>query len=364
MNFVLDENSSKPAYLQIYNELKQDIINGIFAFNSKLPSKRVMAEKFNVSTITIEHSYALLCEEGYVASRERQGFFVIFKSGDGFVHSSAFLEESTINENKSLKEKSIQFPLSVLSKTMRKVINEYGQNILLKAPNKGNLELRSAIKQYLAQNRGMNVNIEQIVIGSGAEYLYNQIVGVLGRNRIFALENPSYEKIQQIYLSFGVTCDLLPLKSNGIDSNSLQKTNASVLHVSPYRSYPTGITASASKRHEYINWSSIKDRFIVEDDFESEFSVSTKPEETIFSLSPYDNVIYLNTFSKTISPAIRAGYMVLPEKLLNDFDKKLGFYTCTVPVFEQIVLAKLISSGDFERHINRVRRIKRKSLLD
>ena len=140
------------------------------------------------------------------------------------------------------------------------------------------------------------------------------------------------------------------------------RTNASVLHTTPYRSFPTGITASASKRHEYVRWFGKKDRFIIEDDFESEFSVSTKAEETLFSLSEQDKVIYLNTFSKTISPSLRVGYMVLPEKLVGEFEERLGFYSCTVPTFEQLVIAELINSGDFERHINRVRRNKRKLL--
>ena len=139
-------------------------------------------------------------------------------------------------------------------------------------------------------------------------------------------------------------------------------TGASVLHTTPYRSYPTGVSASASKRHEYIRWASHKDRYIIEDDFESEFSVSTKPEDTLFSLSTGDNVIYLNTFSKTISPSLRVGYMVLPKKLAPEFENRLGFYSCTVPTFEQYVIARLIENGDFERHINKVRRNKRKEL--
>ena len=140
---------------------------------------------------------------------------------------------------------------------------------------------------------------------------------------------------------------MLPLSHDGIDSAALAKTKASVIHTTPYRSFPTGITASANKRHEYIRWASKKNRIIIEDDFESEFSVSSKPEDTLFSLSCDDNVIYMNTFSQTISPALRVGYMVLPKQLVDEFDKKLGFYSCTVPTFEQFVIAELINSGDF-----------------
>jgi GntR family transcriptional regulator/MocR family aminotransferase len=155
---------------------------------------------------------------------------------------------------------------------------------------------------------------------------------------------------------------LLPLSYDGIDSIALSNTKASVIHTTPYRSFPSGITSSANKRHEYISWSSKNGRIIIEDDFESEFSISSKPVDTLFSLSDYDNVIYMNTFSKTISPALRIGYMVLPKHLVEVFEKKLGFYSCTVPTFEQFVIAELINSGDFERHINRVRRCLRKNI--
>ena len=154
----------------------------------------------------------------------------------------------------------------------------------------------------------------------------------------------------------------MPLSSDGIDSQALQQSRADILHTTPYRSFPTGITASASKRHEYIRWSNAGARFIIESDYGSEFSVSSQPMEPLFVLASRDNVIYLNTFSRTISPSMRVGYMVLPRQLVAPFQQKLGFYSCTVPTFEQYVLTELINSGDFERHINRVRRSKRKEL--
>ena len=188
------------------------------------------------------------------------------------------------------------------------------------------------------------------------------IVELLGRNLTYAIESPSYKKIEQVYKATEIAYCSLPLTSSGIDSNALAKTDAHVLHTTPYRSYPSGVTATASKRHEYIRWAERDAHYIIEDDFESEFSVLTKPTETLFALSNNDNVIYLNTFSKTISPSLRIGYMVLPKHLLKVFDEKLGFYSCTVPTFMQHVLTELIDNGDFERHINRVRRRKRKEL--
>ena len=357
MKYKIDK-SIRPVYLQIYKQIKDDIINGNYPYNSKLPSKRLLADETETSTVTVEHAYALLCDEGYAESRERSGFFVIFRNSDGFALPSSL--EIYDLEPSYETHKGPDFPFSVLAKTMRNVISDLGEAILERSPSKGCPQLRLAIKSYLSKNRGICVDAEQIVIGSGAEYLYGLIIELLGRSKIYGIENPSYEKIEQVYRAHEVSYEALKLSGDGIDSKALAKTNASVLHTTPYRSYPTGVSASASKRHEYIRWSNTDERYIIEDDFESEFSVSTKPEDTLFSLSDKDNVIYLNTFSKTISPSLRVGYMVLPKKLVKDFDESLGFYSCTVPTFEQYVIARLIQNGDFERHVNRVRRNLRK----
>ncbi len=234
-------------------------------------------------------------------------------------------------------------------------MSEYGGKILEKSPNQGHPLLREAIRKYLLRSRGIKVGLGQIVIGAGAEYLYSLIVELMGRDRKFAIESPSYNKIEQVYSASNAGYEMLPLENDGISSSALWSSGASILHVTPYRSFPSGVSATASKRHEYINWAGKKNRFIVEDDFESEFSVSGKPEETLFVLARRSNVIYLNTFSKTISPALRVGYMVLPAGLAAHFEKKLGFYSCTVPSFIQLILAELLESGEFERHINRVR---------
>ena len=359
MKYVIDKNS-RPVYLQIYKQIRQDIIDGIYPYLSKLPSMRLLCDELGVSTVTIEHAYALLCDEGYVEARERSGFVVIFRESDGFAApAETHTKHSIVPQSYHTYP---EFPFSVLRKTMRKVLSDDADVLRERSPNAGCPELRKAIKNYLIRNRGMNVESSQIIVGSGAEYLYGLIITMLGRNHVYGIESPSYKKIEQIYSATDVEYEMLPLSHDGIDSLALAKTKASVIHTTPYRSFPTGITASANKRHEYIRWASKNGRIIIEDDFESEFSVSSKPEDTLFSLSNYDNVIYMNTFSKTISPALRVGYMVLPKCLVSEFDKKLGFYSCTVPTFEQFVLAELINSGDFERHINRVRRSLRKRL--
>lgn len=360
MQYTIEKGNSTPAYLQLYYQLRDDIIKGIYPPLSKLPSKRLLAQEVGISTITVAHAYELLCDEGYAEARERSGYVVIFRIADVFA-APAKNTAHHIFPQESHNETPTDFPFSVLSKAMRTVIGNMGEAILDRSPNIGTDELRNAIAQYLMRNRGIKADPGQIVIGSGSEYLYNRIVELLGREKVYAIESPSYKKIEQVYIASGVQIDKLKLGSDGIDSAALQKCNADILHISPYRSYPSGITASASKRHEYLQWAG-KNRWIIEDDFESEFSVSRKAEETLFAHTDRDNVIYMNSFSMTVSPSLRVGYMVLPKQLASQFREKLGFYSCTVPTYIQFVLAELIAGGDFERHINRVRRAKRREL--
>lgn len=365
MRYTIQKNDTAPAYLQLYRQVRDDIIKELYPHNSKLPSKRLIADETGISTVTVEHAYALLCEEGYIEARERSGYFIIFRRDDGFAAPSAPSHSRGIHPapvSYHHTDTSPEFPFSVLTKTMRGVMNDFGETILNRPPDAGCTELREAIRRYLLRSRGITADTEQIIIGSGSEYLYRLIVGLLGRECNYAIEAPSYKKIEQVYRACEANYEMLPLCHDGIESSALWASTADILHISPYRSFPSGVTASASKRHEYLRWAEKNGRYLIEDDFESEFSVSKKPEETLFSHSPGDNVIYMNTFSKTISPSFRTGYMVLPRHLLPVFEHKLGFYSCTVPTFIQLVLAELIANGDFERHINRVRRRKRREL--
>ena len=376
--YKLDPEIKQPAYLQLYHQLRDDITGGICPYGTRLPSKRFLAAETGTSVITVQHAYDLLADEGYIESRERSGFCVSYREHELFPAANAAanaaagrigtLEMPEIHEISDIplrgpvvSPEEEQFPFSVLARTARRVLSERGESLLQRSPNSGTIELREAIAQYLARSRRINVLPEQIVIGSGSEYLYNLIVQMLGRDRVFALEDPSYEKIRLVYEASGVQCRMIPMDREGVRLGALGRTEASVLHVTPFNSYPSGITATASRRAGYIRWAAGKDRFIIEDDFDSEFSMSTKAEDTLFSLEPLKSVIYMNTFTRTISPAVRVGYMVLPAELSTAMQEKISFYSCTVPVFTQHMLAELIRSGDFERHINRVRRRRRQA---
>ncbi len=345
------------AYLRIYKETREKIVNGSYRFGDKLPSKRTLAEQCECSVITVEHAYSILCDEGYIETRLRSGYFVVYKDSSLFPVSD--IRDIALPQV-THKSGGEDFPVSVFSKTIRRVLSEYGERLLIKSPNYGVRELRCAVSAYLARSRGINVKSSNIVIGAGAEYLYSLIVQILGRNKIYGLENPSYEKIRKVYAANGARCDMLEMGADGIKTCELERTRAEVLHITPFNSFPSGITASASKRHEYVRWAEKRGGIIVEDDFDSEFSRFAKTEDTIFSLEQSGHTIYMNTFSKTIAPSIRIGYMLLPDKIMERFSENAGFYSCTVPSLEQYVIAELINGGDFERHINKIRRMRKR----
>lgn len=351
----------RPAYLQLYEQLKHDILCGGYAYGDRLPSKRGLAAELGLSVVPITHAYALLCEEGYVEARERSGHFVCYRCEDFLLQASltdAFCELPNV----AAAPDDDALPYTVLAKAMRQVITERGEHLLEKSPNQGLWQLRQALARYLMRACGIDAHPRQIVIGSGAEYLYGLLVQLLGRTRAYALEAPCYEQIQRVYGANGVQCELLPLVDGGIASESLANCDAGVLHVTPFHSYPSGITASRAKRMEYIEWARQHHATIIEDNYNAELTVSEHNDTTLYALAEGVDVIYLNTFSHTISPALRVGYMVLPSALVADFEARLGFYSCTVPTFEQYLLTALLQNGDFERHINRLRHAKRLAL--
>ncbi len=353
---------NQPLYLRLYERLRGDITAGIYPFGAKLPSKRTLADRHGMSVITVEHTLSLLTDEGYIEPRQRSGYFVCYSENETFARPLAGGLPPRPHTRDRADEES--FPFSVLAGAMRKVISDYGETLLIKTPGAGAPELREAIARYLRRSRGMEAQAERIVIGAGAEYLYSLLVQILGRDKIWAIEDPSYEKIEAVYRGCGVAPRLLPLGRHGIASAALQECDADILHITPYRSFPSGVTASAGKRRQYLQWAARPGRTIIEDDFESEFTLSTKPEETLWAQTDRENVIYLNTFSKTIAPSIRVGYMALPEPLWETYEKNAGFYSCAAPAFEQYLIAGLLDSGDFERHINRVRRLERKKIRE
>ena len=374
ITYRMEERGKKKKADYLYGEIKKEILGGTIRSGEKLPSKRSLAEHLGISAVTVETAYGMLQDEGYISSRDRSGFYVNplrlpvkpeMESGErtetpgggklippGEEQSPRRIAAQTGETVAPVED----FPYTSLLRIVREVLNDYRDRLLLRPPNAGCMELRSAIAVHLNRYRGMQVRPEQVIVGSGSEYLYGLIAQLLGGETVFGLEEQSYEKIRLVYAAHGVSLELLPMDRYGISAAGLRDTLAGVLHVTPYHSYPTGITAPAVKRYEYISWAAERGAWLVEDDFESESSVPRKPLETLYSMDRNSSVIYLNTFTKSLAPSMRAGYMVLPERLLPRYREKLGFYSCTVPSLDQYVLAEYISRGYFEKRLNHIRR--------
>lgn len=350
LTYTLKKSPGIPLYEDLYRCIRRDILSGVLKPGEKLPSKRALAQNLEVGKITVETAYNQLLEEGYIRSQEKVGYFVEPVEGRSPEHSSRFSEGKPLSQPKQIPQ---HFPFSVWTRLQREVILDYGEQLLQPLPNRGIPELRTAIAEHLSQFRGMKVDPRCILIGAGADFLYNLMIQLLGREKIYAVEDPGYEKIRRIYAAGGVTTISAAMDEQGVLPDSLGE--ARVLHISPSHHFPTGIVTSLSRRMELLTWAEVRKGWIIEDDYDSEFRFDTCPKPAMQSLNP-ERVIYMNSFSKSLSPSIRISYMVLPGELMDRFQSSLGFYGCTVPSFEQYTLARFLSRGYFEKHINRMRK--------
>ncbi len=341
-------------YYLIYNETKKRILSGELVYGEKLVSKRVMADKSGVSLVTVERAYAMLEEEGYISARQRSGYFVCRIDVPTPSPQKACTTISHIPEEHIIPDRDFEY--SLWFKTLRRVISERGEELFVKAPSGGCAVLRNALSDYLYRYRGMTADPRNIIVGSGSEQLYEIAVKLLGRDKIYGIEDPSYSQIKAVYNGAGAGICPLRFGSEGIESEALMSSRFDVLHVTPFHSYPSGVTTSVSKRYEYLRWAEAHGSYIIEDDFDSEFFIPGHPLQTLYSLDRSGCVIYINTFSKSLSPSMRMGYMILPDVLLEKYEQQLGSFSCSVPVLDQYVLAEFINSGSFERHLNRARR--------
>ncbi|MCQ2454528.1 MAG: PLP-dependent aminotransferase family protein [Clostridia bacterium] len=341
-------------YYTLYKKIKNDIISGKYAAGQKLPSKRVLAEQTGVSVITVQHTYNMLIDEGYITSAEKRGYFVCDIEFEKRNNNIPYFKIKHLKE--PAEYSSQPFEYSTWFKTVRKVISENDSRLFLKSPNKGCEILRNAVCDYLLRYRGMKANPKNIIIGSGSEQLYETAAKLIGIDKIFGIESPCYKQIEYVYKTTNINVCKLKMGDDGIDERELSAKKFDVLHVTPFHSYPSGVTTSLSKKLKYIKWVTGGERFIIEDDFDSEFYIPKAPIETLYSMDTSNSVIYINTFSKSLSPAMRMGYMIIPDKLMGKYEKILGKLSCSVPVMDQYILAEFISSGSFERHLNRMRR--------
>lgn len=359
LTYDMSKRGTVPLYEYLYRCIRKDILEGVLRPGEKLPSRRSLARHLSLSAITVENAYEQLVAEGFLFTRERSGYFVSSLQLLPPARETTPLPTSLpvkqkwfldLGENRS---NPAHFPFTVWSRLMRRILSEGDSRLLGPLDPQGEQVLRGAIARHLYQFRGMNVSPQQIIVGAGTEYLYQLLVHLLGRGCTIAIENPGHGKIRRIYQANGIKCPPVSLDQQGMSIQELQQTGADAAHLSPSHHYPTGIVTTASRRYQLLHWAGDK-RYLIEDDYDSEFRFDRRLLPTLQSADTRGRVIYMNTFSKTLAPSIRIGYMVLPSRLLEQFHQRLGFYACPVSVFEQMTLALFLQDGYFEKHLNRM----------
>ncbi len=391
LSYSFSENNI-PMYEQLYNLIKRDIMSGVLAADTKLPSKRSFARQLSVSVITIENAYNQLMSEGFIYSLPKKGFYVskIFENVDRseYMNMSPLYKANTKNSTAIDKDFDINnayfadfssnatdpasFPFVTWSKLNRRILLDYQDYLMKNSPSNGIAELRNAIADYLKAFRGINVNPANIIIGAGTETMYSILIQLLGHDLIYATEDPGYDKIAKILTTNGVESARIPMDEYGIIINSLINKQVNIIHTTPSHHFPTGITMPVKRRYELLDWAGSKHlsvgkslskdeiRYIIEDDYDSEFRLAGRPVPSLFSIDNNEKIIYMNTFTKSLASTIRISYMVLPSHLMDIYNNRLSFYSCTVSTFEQLTLAHFISEGYYEKHINRMRNSSKK----
>ncbi|WBB33829.1 PLP-dependent aminotransferase family protein [Parvimonas micra] len=351
-------------YMQIYEYFKNEIINGTYKANTKLPSKRNLAKEYKISLNTVDNAYSKLLEEGFIYSKERQGFFVS-DVGELYVLDSKPIhitkEEENIEYDFSYSGVSEEFPYKIFKKISSNIFDN--KDILEKVDYQGYLPLRTQISEYLDKSRGFKADPSQIVISSGSEYLFQIIFKLISGK--FGIEDPGYSMLSNIMDTNDIKYEFIPVDENGMDLEKLKKSKSDFCVITPAHQFPTGVIMNMQRRVELLNMKKIK--YVIEDDYDSEFKYSKRPVPALKSIDVNDKVIYIGSFSKSISPSFRVSFMVLPFDLVEKYNKIFKFFICPVSIMVQKMLTTFIETGEFEKHLNRMRKIyskKRQLLID
>ncbi|MBR6740436.1 MAG: PLP-dependent aminotransferase family protein [Clostridia bacterium] len=346
---------------QLYSQLKDQIQRGDYAPLTKLPSKREMAARLGVSINTVTAAYARLEDEGYIEAKERSGFFV--KAIDELIHftadpikSKAEREEEFEADFSPYRVDREHFPYTIWRRLLRQSVEQTGEDMLLPPPPQGDASLKTAICAYLRQSRSIDCDPESVIVGGGTGSLLRMLCGILPKGTI-ATEEPVYRSAEAVFRAMGR--ETHPL----YDLSQLSDSEAAAIYLTPSHQFPLGYSLPVAERVALLNWAaSDSGRYIIEDDYDSEFRYSGRPLPPIKSLDRYDRVVYIGTFSKCIAPSLKISYAVLPGELLAAFSP---VYLSAVSRLEQQTLALFINGGYFERHLNRMRSVyaKKRALL-
>lgn len=364
MMIRLDMESKKHLYVQIYEYIKSEIRGGRLLCGEKLPSTRILAGNLQVSRSTVDLAYEQLVSEGYLEARPGSGYYVgQVEELYGFdvqaqktAHPKNQGEPYAVDFSTGAIDMEA-FPFGTWRKINKAVLSEDNGSLFLLGEPQGDLELRQTIAKYLHASRGANILPEQLIIGAGNEYLLMLLEKVLGRHRKIALEKPTYGKAYRCFQSFAYEISRIPMDKSGMNIEKLRESHAEIAYVMPSHQYPTGAVMPIGRRQELLKWAGeAEERFIIEDDHDSEFRYKGKPIPCLQSIDAQNKVIYLGTFSKAIAPAIRISFMALPMPLLQIYKEAFPFFSSTVSRIDQRMLQQFMEEGHFERHLNRMRK--------
>uniref|UniRef100_C6E901 Transcriptional regulator, GntR family n=1 Tax=Geobacter sp. (strain M21) TaxID=443144 RepID=C6E901_GEOSM len=369
--FILDHDSKLPLYTQLYDQMKASVLSGKLSSHSKLLSVRELAAELSISRNTVENAYLELYAEGYIYSKPRSGYFVSALTPDLFSLPSPRkkLLRPPLTEPKPKGSIDFHparldpdaFPASLWRSCYLESLRQCRGALVQYGDPQGEWELRCGIGRYLERSRGVACAPEQIVICSGLQQSLGIVAQIHNERRpAVALENPGFHLPRSVFQNHGFETVPIPVGSGGLDLDALASSNATIVYVTPSHQFPTGCVMPIANRLKLIEWGTSGDRLIIEDDYDSELRYHGKPIPSLQGLHPDGNIVYLGTFSKVLSPALRVSYLVLPYPLISSYRQLFRDYACSVSLLEQATLARFMEQGHWDRHLRRMRTLYQK----
>ncbi len=367
IHIELEQKSGKTLYEQIYEYIREEIRKGNLLQDERLPSARFLSDYLQVSRTTVDMAYGQLAAEGYLIAKPKRGYFVgdvreLYNTGmaETYAETEPFCQENAPGWRYDFSPNAIdmsQFPYATWKKITKNIMVDARSHMFALGEPQGDIELRRTICRYLHGSRGVSCDPEQVIVGAGNDFLLLLLEKILGRHIHVAMENPTYSRAYKIFRSFAYPISLIPMDDKGIRVDKLEESKAKLAYVMPSRQYPTGVSMPIGRRMELLHWADgERERYLIEDDYDSEFRYKGKPLPSLQASDRLGRVIYIGTFSKAIAPAIRVSYMVLPYPLLERYRRECGFFSSTVSRIDQTILNEFISDGYFERYLNKMRK--------
>ena len=369
--FVLNNKGTVPLYKQLYNQIRERVLSGQLPADTRLPSVRVLAKELSISRNTVDGAYQELHAEGYIYSRPHSGYYVSAHCHDSipFPPNLAPYKQKHPQDLPPVYKYDFHparldpesFPAVLWRKCFNSILLENQKVLSAYSDPQGELELRCHIQRYLESSRGVLCQPEQIVICAGLQQSLDIVAHLLkGKHSSVAVENPGYHLPRSVFRNHGYGLDPVPVGPDGIDIEALKASMSTIAYVTPSHQLPLGYVMPVAQRLSLIEWADTGGKYILEDDYDSELRYQGKPFPSLQGLRPGGNIIYLGSFSKVLSPALRISYLVLPKTLIAVYKNMFKGYQSTVSLLEQLTLSKFMSLGHWERHIRRMRTIYKK----